>query len=382
MGERFEALEDALAIVGGLFGGADPSHARRRGLVAARRPADAPAGAAPIPLWVGGKGGPRLLRLAARSGDRLERGVADRARGVRRASCDDVARSVCGEGRDPATFRRSVGLYGIAGATEDEARAAFERAKAGFPGDAMRDETWESWRADTLSGSIEQIRERADAFAALGVDGADRVAVGAAVHDARSPSRSTCSPKRLPAAMTPEEAVLRVLTEAEEPLHWTVIQDRALRAGYLDPFETPDVRAAVLRRPSRAAVADGRVHASPRPASTRLPRLGPVVDRGEALELLEAVVGLHVADRAGARAHHHRVRRGAVGPVPHALEQVAVGDARRREEHVVARGQVVGVEHLVEVEAVVEQRPALLVVARVELALDRAAQALERGGRR
>ena len=47
--------------------------------------------------------------------------------------------------------------------------------------------------------------------------------------------------------MTPEEAVLRVLAEAEEPLHWTVIQDRALRAGYLDPFETPDVRRGADR---------------------------------------------------------------------------------------------------------------------------------------
>jgi len=58
--------------------------------------------------------------------------------------------------------------------------------------------------------------------------------------------------------MTPEEAVLRVLADAEGPLHWTVIQDRALRAGYLDPFETPDVRAAVLGA-LRAALADARV---------------------------------------------------------------------------------------------------------------------------
>jgi hypothetical protein len=58
--------------------------------------------------------------------------------------------------------------------------------------------------------------------------------------------------------MTPEEAVLRVLTDAGEPLHWTVIQDRALRAGYLDPFETPDVRGVVLAA-LRAAVADGRL---------------------------------------------------------------------------------------------------------------------------
>lgn len=45
--------------------------------------------------------------------------------------------------------------------------------------------------------------------------------------------------------MTPREAVLTVLSEDPGPLHWTVVQDRALRAGYLDPFELGDVRAAV-----------------------------------------------------------------------------------------------------------------------------------------
>jgi hypothetical protein len=58
--------------------------------------------------------------------------------------------------------------------------------------------------------------------------------------------------------MTPEEAVLTVLRDADEPLHWTVIQDRALREGYLDPFETPDVRGAVLTA-VRTLVADGRI---------------------------------------------------------------------------------------------------------------------------
>jgi hypothetical protein len=46
--------------------------------------------------------------------------------------------------------------------------------------------------------------------------------------------------------MNPREAVLAVLREAGEPLHWTVIQDRALRGGYLDPFEVPDVRKVIL----------------------------------------------------------------------------------------------------------------------------------------
>jgi hypothetical protein len=58
--------------------------------------------------------------------------------------------------------------------------------------------------------------------------------------------------------MTPEQAVRRVLEDADEPLHWTVIQDRALRAGYLDPFETKDVKGAVLTA-LRSLVADGSV---------------------------------------------------------------------------------------------------------------------------
>lgn len=52
--------------------------------------------------------------------------------------------------------------------------------------------------------------------------------------------------------MEPLEAAVKVLTEEDEPLHWTKIQDMALRRGYLDPFETPDVRKALL-----SALAEG-----------------------------------------------------------------------------------------------------------------------------
>lgn len=48
------------------------------------------------------------------------------------------------------------------------------------------------------------------------------------------------------------EAALTVLREEGEPLHWTRIQDLALRRGYLDPFEQPDVRKRLL-----AALAEG-----------------------------------------------------------------------------------------------------------------------------
>jgi hypothetical protein len=48
------------------------------------------------------------------------------------------------------------------------------------------------------------------------------------------------------------EAVVTVLREEGEPLHWTKIQDLALRRGYIDPFESRDVRKRLL-----AALADG-----------------------------------------------------------------------------------------------------------------------------
>ena len=53
--------------------------------------------------------------------------------------------------------------------------------------------------------------------------------------------------------MTPRDAVLLVLTDATEPLHWTVIQDLALKRGYLDPFTQRDIRKNLLAAMARAA---------------------------------------------------------------------------------------------------------------------------------
>lgn len=58
--------------------------------------------------------------------------------------------------------------------------------------------------------------------------------------------------------MEPRAAILAVLTEEAAPLHWTKIQDIALRRGYLDPFEHPDVRRQV-QTTLRALARDGLV---------------------------------------------------------------------------------------------------------------------------
>jgi hypothetical protein len=46
----------------------------------------------------------------------------------------------------------------------------------------------------------------------------------------------------------PREAALAVLAEARgEALHWTVVWDRALRAGYVNPLTHPDARKEFLK---------------------------------------------------------------------------------------------------------------------------------------
>lgn len=49
------------------------------------------------------------------------------------------------------------------------------------------------------------------------------------------------------------EAVVTVLREEGKPLHWTVIQDLALKRGYLDPFSQPDIRRGLLSALAEAA---------------------------------------------------------------------------------------------------------------------------------
>lgn len=51
------------------------------------------------------------------------------------------------------------------------------------------------------------------------------------------------------------DAALAVLREEGRPLHWTVIQDQALKRGYLDPFTQSDIRKHLLAGLSDAAKA-------------------------------------------------------------------------------------------------------------------------------
>jgi hypothetical protein len=49
------------------------------------------------------------------------------------------------------------------------------------------------------------------------------------------------------------EAAITVLREEGTALHWTVIQDLALKRGYLDPFTQKDIRRNLVRALAKAA---------------------------------------------------------------------------------------------------------------------------------
>ena len=49
------------------------------------------------------------------------------------------------------------------------------------------------------------------------------------------------------------DAAVAVLREEGRPLHWTVVQDLALKRGYLDPFTQRDIRKNLLAALAAAA---------------------------------------------------------------------------------------------------------------------------------
>jgi len=171
-GERFEMLEEQLAIVHGLWTEPDGwsfegRHWQLYDAHFAPRPV-ARAGRRHPNLIVGGRGGPRLARLAARYADEINISSATTdtaAAGFARvrAACQEIGRdpqSVTGSamtgvlvGRDQAEVRGRVGdLMGALGAAGDAAEWLAERRKR--------------W----IMGTPDEARARSKSFEAAGVE--------------------------------------------------------------------------------------------------------------------------------------------------------------------------------------------------------------------
>jgi probable F420-dependent oxidoreductase len=168
VGQRFAGLESSLGVLTSLLGGGEPVTLDAGPFALRDAVLEPPPVQRPVPLWVGGKGGPRLLRLAAKYG--VGWNVVWRmSPGAYARKTDDVRAACLAEGSHPARVRLSVGLFSLLGEHEAEARAAFERGRSAMPGGALDHESYETWTSDTLSGTPEQAIERIRAFEALGV---------------------------------------------------------------------------------------------------------------------------------------------------------------------------------------------------------------------
>lgn len=168
-GERFSVLEESVQVVEGLFGKGPFDFDGRHFQLAGAYNHPSPAQEGGPPIWVGGKGGDRLLRLTARHGSGWNtvwrwspENHAERVGALRR-----IAES---EGRDPATVRLSLGLYALVGEDEPDLAARFESLQRWTPGGGIDGVSLEAYASDTLTGTPERVLERLALFAAIGVE--------------------------------------------------------------------------------------------------------------------------------------------------------------------------------------------------------------------
>lgn len=168
-GERFGTLEETLEVLTRLFAEGPATYAGERFALHDAYNHPRPAQSPRPPIWLGGKGGPRLLGLAARLADGWNtawrwtpEAYAERAAAAR-AACERVD-------RDPATLRLSLGLFTVLGEDETDLERRYalmaERLPAGVAGQMPLD----TLRRECLAGTPEHALERLARFAELGVE--------------------------------------------------------------------------------------------------------------------------------------------------------------------------------------------------------------------
>jgi probable F420-dependent oxidoreductase len=168
-GDRFALLEESVRVVAGLFAEGPFSHEGKWFQIDAAYNHPRPARDVGPPIWVGGKGGDRLLRMVARHASgwntvwkRTVDSFSDRA--------DSLRRVADGEGRDPASVRLSVGLYTLVGEDERDLASRFGALQRWTPGGALDGMPLEDYARDTLTGTPDACMEKLAAFARAGAE--------------------------------------------------------------------------------------------------------------------------------------------------------------------------------------------------------------------
>lgn len=168
VGERFSLLEETLGYLGALFNGEpasfDGERFRLRDAFNHPRPLQQPR----PPLLVGGKGGTRLLSMAARYADGWNAAWRWTPEGYReRAEAAEGALERVG--RDPRSFRLSLGLFTLIGEDHTDVRRRYELIGNRLPNGVGGALSLETLHAECLAGTPDEVVERMTRFAELGV---------------------------------------------------------------------------------------------------------------------------------------------------------------------------------------------------------------------
>ncbi len=169
LAEHFARLEETLEVLTRLFPGGPASYRGERFSLHEAYNHPRPVQRPRPPIWLGGKGGPRLLSLAARLADGWNtawRWTPD-AYGHRVIA----ARHACEEtGRDPATLRLSLGLFTVVGEDEADLDRRFELMRERLPTGVVDKIPRNVLEQECLIGTPERVLERLARFAELGVE--------------------------------------------------------------------------------------------------------------------------------------------------------------------------------------------------------------------
>lgn len=168
LGERFSALEDHVGALDALSKG-EGFEGETVVIRSDARLLPGPVQEPRVPLWLGAKGGPRALRLAAARMDGWNtawRWTPETYAAPARAA-DEACEKI---GRDPSSLRRSIGLYLLIGIDEADLAERWKGLQAWTPGGALNDDTLGHYADDTLTGTPNQVRSLIEAYATLGVE--------------------------------------------------------------------------------------------------------------------------------------------------------------------------------------------------------------------
>ena len=170
LGERFTMLEESVAIVHGLWTepdgwGFDGTHWQVRDALFRTKPERN--GRRHPPLILGGSGGPRLARLAARYGDEFNLTSASPARAAEAYARIDAACETIG--RDPTEITRSSMTGVLIAESHDELRDRIATTLEAIGSDDGAD-AWLAERRDRwIFGTLDEAGERLRTFEAAGV---------------------------------------------------------------------------------------------------------------------------------------------------------------------------------------------------------------------